>query len=153
MKIKIEIDENLMEEEIVIRAKTLDEHILALQKSISDVEHTRLQLNVYKGEMEYYITLEEILFFETTGSVVAVHTADQIYETKRRLYELEELLPGAFIRVSKSTILNANEIRSIHKNIAGASEVEFRSSNKRAFVSRNYFKPFMEKMEEKRLKK
>ncbi|MGN0415934.1 MAG: LytTR family DNA-binding domain-containing protein [Agathobacter sp.] len=42
--------------------------------------------------MEYFLDLREILFFETAGTTVAVHTASQIYETHMRLYELEELL-------------------------------------------------------------
>lgn len=153
MKIRIEIDDNLTEEEIVIRCRTLNEDVLSIQKNISEAINTRMQLNVMKGDAEYYITLEEILFFETDGSMVAVHTKGQIYETKLRLYELEEMLPGMFMRVSKSTILNTTKIRAIHKNITGASEVEFIGSNKLAFVSRNYFKPLMSKIEEKRLKR
>ena len=51
---------------------------------------------VTKGETEFYLTLDDILFFETVGNAVAVHTADQIYQTKLRLYELEEILPGSF---------------------------------------------------------
>ena len=78
-----------------------------------------------------------------------VHTANQVYGTKYRLYELEELLPGNFIRISKSAILNAGKVRAIHKNITGASEVEFVGSGKKVFVSRNYFKVLMEKLEEK----
>ena len=153
MKIRIEIDDNLTEEEIVIRCRTLNEDVLSIQKNISEAINTRMQLNVIKGDAEYYITLEEILFFETDGSMVAVHTKGQIYETKLRLYELEEMLPGMFMRVSKSTILNTTKIRAIHKNITRASEVEFIGSNKLAFVSRNYFKPLMSKIEEKRLKR
>ena len=153
MKIRIEIDDNLTEEEIVIRCRTLNEDVLSIQKNISEAINTRMQLNVIKGDAEYYITLEEILFFETDGSMVAVHTKGQIYETKLRLYELEEMLPGMFMRVSKSTILNTTKIRAIHKNITGASEVEFIGSNKLAFLSRNYFKPLMSKIEEKRLKR
>jgi DNA-binding LytR/AlgR family response regulator len=63
------------------------------------------------------------------------------------------LLPGNFIRVSKSSILNSAKVRAIHKNITGASEVEFVGSNKKVFVSRNYFKVLMAKLEEKRLMK
>ncbi len=153
MKIKIEIDEGLAEEEIVIRCKSLNEDVISIQKRITDAVNSRMQLEVTKGETEYYLTVEEVLFFETDASGVVVHTATQIYETKYRLYELEELLPGDFIRVSKSSILNASKIRAIHKNITGASEVEFIGSSKKVFVSRNYFKILMAKIEEKRLKK
>ena len=151
MKIKIEIDEGLTEEEIIIRCKSLNEDVISIQKRITDAVNSRMQLEVSKGEKDYFLTLDEILFFETDSSGVMVHTANQVYGTKYRLYELEELLPGNFIRISKSAILNAGKVRAIHKNITGASEVEFVGSGKKAFVSRNYFKVLMEKLEEKRL--
>jgi len=151
MKIKIEIDDGLAEEEIVIRCKSLNEDVISIQKRIADAVNSRMQLEVTKGEKEYYITIDEILFFETDSNSVVVHTANQIYETKYRLYELEDLLPGNFIRVSKSTILNSARVRAIHKNITGASEVEFTGTTKTVFVSRNYLKLLLEKLEEKRL--
>ena len=151
MKIKIEIDDGLAEEEIVIRCRALNEDVISIQKRIMDAVNSRMQLQVTRGEKEYFITIDEILFFETDSNGVIVHTANQIYETKYRLYELEDLLPGNFIRVSKSTILNSDRVRSIHKNITGASEVEFSGTIKKVFVSRNYLKLLLEKLEEKRL--
>ena len=151
MKIKIEIDDGLEEEEIVIRCKSLSEDVISIQKRITDAVNSRMQLEVTRGDKEYYLTIDEILFFETDTNGVIVHTATQLYETKYRLYELEQLLPGDFIRVSKSAILNAGKVRAIHKNITGASEVEFVGSVKKVFVSRNYFKILMNKLEEKRL--
>lgn len=153
MKIKIEIDENLEEEEIVIRCRELDEDVISIQKRISDAVNSRMQLQVVRGEKEYFITVDEVLFFETDSSGVVVHTASQIYETKHRLYELEELLPGSFVRVSKSSILNVTKVRALHRNITGASEVEFAGSSKTVFVSRNYLKVLTTKLEEKRLMK
>ena len=153
MKIKFEIDDGLAEEEIVIRCKSLNEDVISIQKRITDAVNSRMQLEVSKGEKEYYLTIDEILFFETDANGVIVHTATQLYETKYRLCELEDLLPGNFIRVSKSSILNASKVRAIHKNITGASEVEFIGSSKKVFVSRNYFKVLMAKLEEKRLMK
>lgn len=153
MKIKIEIDDGLQEEEIVIRCKSLSDDVISIQKRITDAVNLRMQLEVTKGEKEYYLTIDEILFFETDSNGVIVHTATQLYETKYRLYELEELLPASFIRVSKSAILNSAKVRAIHKNITGASEVEFMGSGKKVFVSRNYFKLLMAKLEEKRLMK
>ncbi len=153
MKIRIEMDENLKEEEIIIRCNSLSDEVVALQNKIAELTRGGMQLEVTRGERVYFISLQEIIFFETNGQNVAVHTNDRIYETKLRLYELEELLPGAFLRVSKSTIVNVAKIRAIQKNLTGASEVTFVASNKKAFVSRNYFKLLMAKLEEKRLKK
>lgn len=153
MKIRIELDERLEEEEIIIKCRELNEEIVALQKQISDNMNNGLQLNVFQGEVEYFLNLSEIIFFETDGSFVAVHTKKQIFSVKMRLYELEDILPGNFIRISKSAIVNVKKIRSIHKNITGASEIEFQETSKKAFVSRSYFKLLIEKLEEKRLKR
>ncbi|MBP3475138.1 MAG: LytTR family transcriptional regulator [Lachnospiraceae bacterium] len=153
MKIKVEIDEKLAEEEIILRCRELNEETIAIQKRLAGAVNEGMKLSVMRGELEYYLDLQEILFFETAGAVVAVHTVSQIYETHLRLYELEEMLPGNFLRVSKSAILNTGRIRSVRKNITGASEVEFDGTGKKAFVSRSYFKLLTNKLEEKRLKK
>ena len=153
MKVRMEMDENLPEEEIVIHCRELSDEIVMLQRQIAEAIHGKMKLHVAKGETAYFLDLDEVLFLETNDTKVAVHTKEQIYETKQRLYELEELLPGSFLRVSKSTILNTDRIRSIRKNITGASEVEFNGTGKKTFVSRSYYRLLTDKMEEKRLKK
>ena len=107
-------------------------------------------ITFYKGETEYYLSLEEILFFETEESGICAHTINNIYNVKYKLYELEELLPGYFMRVSKSTILNTNHIYSITKSISSSSRVEFQNTHKQVYVSRYYYKPLKIKLLEKR---
>lgn len=153
MRIRLEMDSALTEDEVVIRCQELNDDIIALERQIAELGKTKLQLHVTKGESAYFLQLDEILFLETDGAMVNVHTAKSIYETKQRLYELEDLLPGSFTRISKSTIINTAKIRSIRKNLTGASEVEFIGSEKKTYVSRSYYKALMGKMEEKRLKK
>ena len=153
MKIRIEIAEGIEEEEVVIRCRELSDEVVTLQRQIGDKLNSKMQIEVSKRDITYYLTLDEIYFLETEENLVVVHTAADIYETKQRLYELEDMLPGCFMRVSKSTIINTDKIRSIQKNITGASKVEFNATKKCAFFSRNYFKVLMSKLEEKRLKK
>lgn len=148
MKFRIEVDENISETEIVLRCKSLDEDMLELQRQLSGITKASGTLEVTKGEADYYLKYSEILFLETDGGLVVVHTKDQIFHTKQKLYELEELLPPYFYRGSKSTIINTKEIRCIHKNITGASEIEFTGSLKKTFVSRNYYKPLLDKMKQ-----
>ena len=95
MKITVEIDDNLTEEEITIHCRELNDEVISLQKRISEAIQSKMMLNVTKGELEYYLNLPEILFFETADSIVAVHTKGQIFETRMKLYELEELLPAS----------------------------------------------------------
>ena len=63
MKITVEIDDNLTEEEITIHCRELNDEVIALQKRISEAIQSKMMLNVTKGELEYYLNLPEILFF------------------------------------------------------------------------------------------
>ncbi len=150
MKIRIEVDKNQKEDEVVIRCGELTEEIVALQKQIDEWISHESQIIFYKGEKEYYIPLEELLFFETEANGICAHTIDQAYQVKYKLYELEERLPRNFLRVSKSTILNVNRIYSITRNLTASSVVEFQMTHKQVYVSRNYIKALQEKLKEKR---
>lgn len=151
MKIRIEIDENLTEDEVVIHCQSLTQQIGSIQKAVSDIISTNEKFCFYKESTEYYLPLDSILFFETDEEGISAHTKEDIYQTKYKLYELEDMLPGCFMRVSKSAILNTNHIYSINRNLTAASVVAFSGCHKQVFVSRYYYKPLISKLEEKRL--
>ena len=148
MKVRIEIEENLEEDEVIIKCKELNASIKKLQQDISNIKTPKIVF--YKNEIEYYLPLNPILFFETSENNVYAHTEKEIYKIKYRLYELEELLPTSFVRVSKSTILNVNQVYSIDKNITSSSIVQFFESYKKVYVSRNYYKILKQRLEERR---
>lgn len=150
MKLRIEFDDNMQEEEFIIRCRELSPQIIQLKETISESLQKNEVISFYKGETRVYLSFEEILFFETEQNMVFAHTAEDSYEIHHRLYELEELLPSYFMRVSKSTILNTKQIFSIDKNIYASSIVCFRKTHKQVFVSRHYYKPLIEKLEHKR---
>lgn len=149
MKVKVEIDEN-NKGEIIIRASKIDETVTKIQSAIMDIISETRRLEFFKGETDYYLTLEKIIFFETSEGCISAHTADDIYQTRYRLYELEEMLPGYFMRVSKSTILNTNHIYSITRNLTASSLVDFNNTHKKVYVSRSYYKALKCRLEEKR---
>ena len=71
MKIKMEIDENLQDEEIIVRCRELSDDVVAMQRRIAEAVHAGMRLAVVRGDLEYYLPLNEILFFETADAVVA----------------------------------------------------------------------------------
>ena len=150
MKVKLEIDEKLTEDEVIIRTSAIDDKTQKLYQAIMDISKEAGYLLLFRGDTEYYVPMDRVLFFETSDGCISAHTADEIFETNYRLYELEELLPGYFMRVSKSAILNINRIYSITKNITASSVVEFDGTHKQVYVSRYYYKPLKCRLEEKR---
>jgi len=127
MKIRIEVDNKISENEVIIRCSELNEDIKNIQIMFHDMISCKKCITFYRGDTEYYLSLEEILFFETEGNRVCAHTIDNIYTVKYKLYELEEFLPGYFMRVSKSIILNTNHIYSITRSLSSSSKVELQN--------------------------
>ncbi|MEG0804834.1 MAG: LytTR family DNA-binding domain-containing protein [Lachnospiraceae bacterium] len=148
MKIQIEINSQLSEDEFIIRCRKVDGKVQKIQEVVADIVKGQEKFVLYKGEKEYYLPLEQILFFETTDSKISAHTVDNVYLVKYRLYELEEILPKNFIRISKSTIMNLDHVYAINRNLTSASIVEFNNTYKQVCVSRYYFRTLQEKMKE-----
>lgn len=150
MNIKIDVNENLEEEEIIIRCKKISPYIEEIQNTIFDIISSCQSLCFYKDESEYYLSIDDIVFFETTENKISAHTTDQIYFVKYRLYELEEKLPRNFLRISKSTIVNINKIFSITHTLTSPNIIQFYNSHKQVYVSRFYFKTLKNRLEERR---
>lgn len=151
MKIKIDIDENLKENEIIIKCYDIDDNIKKIKDYIASVESKTFKLSFYKKDTEYFLNINNILFFETNENSISAHTDDDVFEIKYKLYELENILPNNFFRISKSTIINTNHVYSIEKNITSSSIIKFNKSFKQVYASRMYYKKLKEKMEEKRI--
>jgi DNA-binding LytR/AlgR family response regulator len=151
MKIRTEIDPSIETSEIVIRAPYITEELLQIQKALLDANNTPKQMVFYKETKEYYFPLDRVLFFSTNERQMDAHTADEVFQVKYKLYELENELPLNFLRVSKSTILNVDKIFSVTKNITSVSTVEFANSHKEVYVSRHYFNTLQNRLESRRL--
>ena len=149
MIVKIEIDDNISDDEILIKCKEITEGIKRIQKIASD-SAKQADIHFYKDNTDYYLTLDSVLFFETSGTSIHAHTNDNFYEVKNKLYELENTLPSNFVRVSKSTIINVNHIYSIEKNITSSSSVQFNDTHKQIYVSRNYYKVLKQRIDQHR---
>lgn len=150
MIIRINIDTNIKEDEVIINCRDINTNIKQLQSYITSLNSRNNKFIFYKKDVEYFLSINDILFFETTDNSICAHTVDDVFETKYKLYELENILPSNFIRCSKSSIINVNHIYSIEKNITSSSVVKFNKSYKQVYVSRMYFKDLRQRMEEKR---
>lgn len=152
MKIRIEITDN-SEDEIIIRTSELSDKVKRIEQAVKEITSGSSAMAFFKDGTRYYLDIQDILFFETSEDGVCAQTAKECYGTEFKLYELENILPSNFMRVSKSTILNTEKVFSISRNITASSLVEFQNTYKKVYVSRNYYKALIFKIEEKRLSK
>ena len=139
MKLRIEIDSNLEETEIVIKAAALTDEIADLQRLLQESKSPRLIF--YKGTGEYYLDLSEILFFETEGSKIYAHTQKDAYEVRLKLYELESILPVAIlVEYPSRPLLIFRQVYSVDKSFSGTGTISFIRPTRR-FMSHGITNP------------
>lgn len=79
------------------------------------------------------------------GCTMAVVDKDEKYRLKKRLYELEEMLPESFIRISKSALVNEKHLVRFTAGFSGAVDAVLRCGWKES-VSRRCFAEIKRRM-------
>lgn len=152
MKLRIEISQNA-EDEVIVRCKDHTDEIASLISAIEGAIKENGELKLYIGTTEYYVSNSEILFFETYDGKVYAHSANKMYRSDHKLFELESLMPPYFVRSSKSAVVNVKRIESIRRELTGNGEITFRDCDKKTYFSRAYYKILKDRIEEVRLLK
>ena len=99
----------------------------------------------YNGEI-YFLDYKDVIYFDTTDRKTFIYTAERVYETTLKLYQLEEMLNGtSFIRSGKSMILNIRKINSNGHTFSGKMIATLINGEK-AEISRNYVPLLKEKL-------
>ena len=89
---------------------------------------------------------EEIYYFEAVDNKIFIYLEKEVYETKRKLYELERLFQGTdFFRASKSCIVILAKVKSLSPAFNGRFEALMRNGE-RVMISRQYVPILKEKL-------
>jgi len=151
LRIKIEIADET--DEIIIRCRERDSRILEIERAIENVLKGSGEMILNLTSTEYYIAKSDILFFASEGDKNYARTADKSYRTDYKLFELEDMMPSYFVRISKSTIANVKTISSMRREVTGNGEVTFKNCDRKAYFSRGYYKKLRDKINEVRFGK
>ncbi|ERI93666.1 LytTr DNA-binding domain protein [Clostridiales bacterium oral taxon 876 str. F0540] len=138
---KVEIRQvNSPEEECAI-LNIFENHtgIAKLKDIIETESYQTIKISCFLGEQIYSISCEHILFIETIQETLFVHTGSKIYEAKKRLYELEEILPDNFARISKSVIMNLSQVEHYSPLANGLMKASFYNGEE-TYISRKYLR-------------
>lgn len=116
-----------------LKSQTEEEPVRAVQ-NVQTVQ----KLKVYVNGDIHLIAPSDIYYFEYVDQKVFAYGKTKVYESKNKLYELEEQLANTdFIRVSKSCILNLNKIGSLAPSLGGRFEARLKNGEK-VIISRQY---------------
>lgn len=135
MRIVIEDAEDGKEEEIIIRCHEVDEQLMQL---IYGLKMGKNKLACLKQGAIYMVSPTEIYYFEAVDNKIFVYGKEQVYETKYKLYEIEEMYSYTdFFRASKSTILNLAKVRNVTPIFNGRFEALLDNGEK-IIISRQF---------------
>jgi DNA-binding LytR/AlgR family response regulator len=149
MRVRVERIGDDKPEEVVVYCREITPEVESIIRKVSQAEQHRQMPSFFKGDDQIYLSFAEILFFETDSERVYAHTADNAYEVSARLYELDAMLPGYFVRVSRSAIINIKHVFSIQKGLTRVNLISFRQSHKEVYGSRMYSQVLFNKMNER----
>lgn len=95
----------------------------------------------YNADREMFqIRLDAVLYFEAVGEKVFAYTKQHVYEIRQRLYQVEEQVkPYAFIRASKSLLVNIKKISSVMPLSGGKGRLQM-VNGETVIASRAYYK-------------
>ena len=143
MKIIIEECNPGEEDQIIIRCKKLDENILKL---ITELKQGQKKLTGIKDGNMVMIDPSNVYYFEGVDNKVFLYCKQNVYETKLKLYEIEEEYKNTdFFRASKSVILNVAKIKSISPAYSGRFEAQLYNGEV-VVISRQYVPELKKKL-------
>ena len=131
------------EEEIIIKCRQMDEHLMRMIRTVKAGQE-RL-IGTRNGQI-MQIQPKEIYYFEAVDNRVFLYGEREVFETRYKLYELEERLGGTdFFRASKSVLLNLSKVKSFATALGGRFEANMKNGEK-LMISRQYVHGLKEKL-------
>ena len=109
-----------------------------VREIIAFVKSRQGQLTGTADERQYEIAVSDVFYIESVDNKTFIYTKNKVYETRQKLYELEEILKEKrFLRVSKSTLLNLMKVSAIKPALNSRFTAEL-FSGEQVVITRKY---------------
>ena len=109
-----------------------------VKEIIAFVKSRNGQLTGTVDDTMYEIPVSDIYYIEAVENKLFIYTKSKVYETKQKLYELEEILKEKhFLKISKSMLLNLMKVSSIKPSL-NSRFIAVLYSGEQVIISRKY---------------
>lgn len=143
MKILINVDETRKDTEVMISCPGLTPEI---EKVLATLRILDKQLMASKGDETYLVDVSKVIYIESVDRRTFVYTYEECYESKLKLYEVEEQLGAyGFFRISKSCIVQLKWIKSMKMDIGRKIRLTL-ENGEQIMVSRQYAEELKKKL-------
>ena len=145
MKVRLDIDKQYAEEQIIIEAPTLSPRVQKVKDFVQSLD----QKETLKGKFQdqvFLIEIQKIQRIYIENRKVIAETGNRTYALDIRLYQAVEILPASFIQISQSEIVNIDAISHLKLTSNGLIEIYLKNDSF-TYSSRRYLKAIKEKLE------
>lgn len=144
MKFMITVDSNA-EESVSVVVNKKNSFIDDIENLVRNYSGEN-EITVYSENEFLKLNFENVECIFVMGGKTELISADgKHYFIKERLYEIEQLLPGYFVKINKSAIANERAISRFKSDFSGGVSVEFKCGHS-DYVSRRCFAEIKRRM-------
>jgi len=122
------------EDEIVVLCHNISPELLRVLNSLKAPSS---MLVAYVDNEIHRVSPSDIFYFEAVDKKTFIYCERDVYESKLKLYEIDELAMKDFFRISKSVIVNASKIKSLIPSFSGRVEAVLTNKEK-VIISRQH---------------
>ena len=139
MKVSIDVSAEYKEPYAVIHTDKVTDEIRRIVDLFSGSE---TPVTALQNEEEIVVLQpKEIYMVRIEGGDTVIYDEKQKYRSRKRLYELADILGKQFMQISKTTLINLSYIDSIEPGFSGTLLMKLKNGNK-DYVSRKYLPEF-----------
>lgn len=139
MKVSIDVSAEYKEPYAVIHTDKVTDEIRRIVDLFSGSE---TPVTALQNEEEIVVLQpKEIYMVRIEGGDTVIYDEKQKYRSRKRLYELADILGKNFMQISKTTLINLSYIDSIEPGFSGTLLMKLKNGNK-DYVSRKYLPEF-----------
>lgn len=146
MKVECKISAEYKEPYAVLHINKMTDSVAEIISMLEKENANSLTLIAKKDKNTYFIKPEDISLVRTEGrEIVCYDKRKNRYTLDKPLYELENMLAVYFVRISKSTIVNINQISHVEASFNGTMGLVMKNGVT-DYISRSFRKSFKERL-------
>lgn len=146
MKVECKISAEYKEPYAVLHINKMTDSVAEIISMLEKENANSLTLIAKKDKNTYFIKPEDISLVRTEGrEIVCYDKRKNRYILDKPLYELENMLAVYFVRISKSAIVNINQISHVEASFNGTMGLVMKNGVT-DYISRSFRKSFKERL-------
>ncbi len=146
MRVECKISADYKEPYAVLHISQMTETVAAIISMLEKENINSQTLFAAKDRKTYFVKPEDIALVRTEGrEIVCYDKRKNRYVLDKPLYELETMLDGSFVRISKPAIANISQIGHVEASFNGTMELVMKNGVT-DYISRSFRKNFKERL-------